>query len=131
RSHSQPPDTIADVREPPGPHPAAFRLWNSRRAVVKSAGGGAAPGRAGTWLGFYPGRTKLRPFPPKPESRGQGWGPATGSPPRERRGVPLAGTSGGGNLKTHIHTDLRWTVGTRFATGRSPCGATAAGVSGA
>ena len=24
RSHSQPPDTIADVREPPGPHPAAF-----------------------------------------------------------------------------------------------------------
>ena len=26
RSHSQPPDTIADVREPPGPHPAAFLL---------------------------------------------------------------------------------------------------------
>src|SRR5438132_35318 len=22
-------DPVADVREPPGPHPAAFRLWNS------------------------------------------------------------------------------------------------------
>ncbi len=36
---------------------------------------------------------KLRSFPRKRESRAKGWVPATGSPRRERRGVPLAGTS--------------------------------------
>src|SRR5262249_5413796 len=39
----------------------------------------------------------FRSFPRKRESRGRGpqpWVPATGTPRRERRGVPLAGTSG-------------------------------------
>src|SRR5262245_18574492 len=35
---------------------------------------------------------KLRSFPRKRESRPRTWVPATGSPRRERRGVPLAGT---------------------------------------
>src|SRR5215831_9980557 len=35
---------------------------------------------------------KLRSFPRKRESRPKTWVPATGSPRRERRGVPLAGT---------------------------------------
>src|SRR5262249_17403713 len=35
---------------------------------------------------------KLRSFPRKREPRPRTWAPATGSPPRERRGVPLAGT---------------------------------------
>src|SRR3984893_15513767 len=40
-------------------------------------------------------RLKLRSFPCKRESRVNDWVPATGSPRRERRGVPLAATRGG------------------------------------
>src|SRR5262249_58795396 len=46
-------------------------------------------------------------------------------------GPAFAGTNGGESLETHVHAGLPWTVGTRFATGRSPCGAHRGGISGA
>src|SRR5262249_40620204 len=45
-------------------------------------------------VGGIPAEEKLRSFPRKRESSAEGWVPATGSPRRERRGAPLAGTSG-------------------------------------
>src|SRR5262249_5418161 len=42
-----PPDTIADVREPPGPHPAAFLLWNPARACEMGASAICGEARCG------------------------------------------------------------------------------------
>src|SRR5262249_27139792 len=95
---------------PPGGFPFVELTWRGCEM------GGGARG-VGSRLSFYRCRTKLRSFPRKRESRAHkrvharlrramGWVPATGSPRRERRGVPLAGTSGGENLATHVHRAL-------------------------
>src|SRR5262249_32925487 len=76
-----------------------------------------------------PGRAKRDPGHRKTDLRP--WVPATGSPRRERARVAIEGTSRRENLDTSASKRgtsalLPWTVGTRFATGRSPCGVTAA-----
>src|SRR5262249_13165690 len=97
-------------------------------------------GRLGSHEHRRPG-SKLRSFPP-PLSRGltpagihdfvsRASEARPGTPtPDLRPWVPaFAGTNGWGessgtpSIFAHVHARLRWTVGTRFATGRSPCGA--------
>jgi hypothetical protein len=117
-----------------GSPPGGFPFVEFRHAVVKCVGGAR---RVAERLSFYRRRTELRSFPRQRESRPG----LSGSPQRDARdasvaGCPSRGRAGGESRGTpselrHVHARLRWTVGTRFATGRSPCGHHRDGVSGA
>jgi hypothetical protein len=73
-----------------------------------------------------PGRAKRRPGTSRPDLRP--WVPAAGCASRGRTEERMSGHTG--QIETRPR-GLCWTVGTCFATGRSPCGAHRGGISGA
>jgi hypothetical protein len=141
-----------------GSPPGGFPFVEFRRAVVKCAPARGGPRQsllathktplipAPAFAGVNSSRNPRLRVPGErsetrdPDTRSAALIPATEVPATPAsRGAPRGAERGRTEERISGHSEqiytrprrLRWTVGTRFATGRSPCGATAAGVSGA
>src|SRR5262249_28759999 len=110
--------------------PAAFRLWSSRGAGVKWVAARAESAAVSAFTGVAQNSVHSResgnPGPISAFTRvfDALWAGSQQRGPRDASvaGCPSRGRAEG-RISQHTSTGPCWTVGTRFATGRSPCGA--------